>query len=363
MPGNRFFWACSCILLGLIVQCFAHSHGDSTVKRQVSGNVWMEALLSTALISAAPFLILFLIPISGKSSEQAPLLKVLLSFASGGLLGDAFLHLIPHAVSPHHSHDSDAGHDHHHHHGHDHAGHGGHDHGHGGHDHVHAMPLSVGLWVLAGVLTFFIVEKFVRNIKGGHHHHHQNGAHGGHDQNSASNTSQSTQKENSTLRKRKTNKDDAKDASKSKSVSGFLNLAADFTHNFTDGLAIGASYLAGQKIGIITTITILFHEVPHEIGDFAILVQSGCSKRKAMFLQLSTATGAMAGTVVGLLADVVGNAATTWILPFTAGGFIYIATVTVIPELLDDCKPWQTFKEVIALLIGIAFMIVIALYE
>ena len=63
-------------------------------------------------------------------------------------------------------------------------------------------------------------------------------------------------------------------------VSGFLNLAADFTHNFTDGLAIGASYLAGQKIGIITTVTILFHEVPHEIGDFAILVQSGCSKRK-----------------------------------------------------------------------------------
>lgn len=63
-------------------------------------------------------------------------------------------------------------------------------------------------------------------------------------------------------------------------VSGYLNLAADFTHNFTDGLAIGASYLAGKNIGIITTITILLHEVPHEIGDFAILIQSGCNRRK-----------------------------------------------------------------------------------
>lgn len=63
-------------------------------------------------------------------------------------------------------------------------------------------------------------------------------------------------------------------------VSGYLNLAADFTHNFTDGLAIGASFLVGPTVGVVTTITILLHEVPHEIGDFAILVQSGCTKRK-----------------------------------------------------------------------------------
>lgn len=63
-------------------------------------------------------------------------------------------------------------------------------------------------------------------------------------------------------------------------VSGYLNLAADFTHNFTDGLAIGASFLVGPAVGVVTTITILLHEVPHEIGDFAILVQSGCTKRK-----------------------------------------------------------------------------------
>ncbi len=67
-------------------------------------------------------------------------------------------------------------------------------------------------------------------------------------------------------------------------VSAYLNLAADFAHNFTDGLAIGASYIAGRNVGIITTATILFHEVPHEIGDFAILVKSGCSRYRVCII-------------------------------------------------------------------------------
>lgn len=66
-------------------------------------------------------------------------------------------------------------------------------------------------------------------------------------------------------------------------VAGYLNLAADFTHNVTDGLAIGASFLAGRNVGIITTVTIFLHEIPHEIGDFAILLQSGCSKKKVSY--------------------------------------------------------------------------------
>lgn len=146
-------------------------------------------------------------------------------------------------------------------------------------------------------------------------------------------------------------------------VAGYLNLAADFTHNFTDGLAIGASYLAGQSIGLVTTFTILLHEVPHEIGDFAILVQSGYPKRKAMLLQLVTAVGALGGTACGLLAEGVGTAAIAWILPFTAGGFIYIATVSVIPEILEDSSPKQSIKEVLAIFVGIGMMVLIAYLE
>jgi zinc transporter 7 len=67
-----------------------------------------------------------------------------------------------------------------------------------------------------------------------------------------------------------------------------LNLAADFAHNFTDGLAIGASFLGGNTLGVITTITIFLHEIPHEIGDFAILMQSGCTKHKVSFIVMPT---------------------------------------------------------------------------
>ena len=79
-------------------------------------------------------------------------------------------------------------------------------------------------------------------------------------------------------------------------MAGYLNLAADFAHNFTDGLAIGASYLAGHNIGLITTLTILFHEVPHEIGDFAILIQSGCTKKKVI-LNLSNLARSRIGEI------------------------------------------------------------------
>lgn len=82
-----------------------------------------------------------------------------------------------------------------------------------------------------------------------------------------------------------------------------------------------------------------------------------------MLLQFSTALGAMTGTVCSLLMEGIGGAAVAWILPFTAGGFIYIATVSVIPELLEDSKPWQSLKEIVALFVGIFMMIVIAELE
>jgi zinc transporter 7 len=80
-------------------------------------------------------------------------------------------------------------------------------------------------------------------------------------------------------------------------------------------------------------------------------------------LQLLTAVGALTGCAVSLLAEGIGEAATAWILPFTAGGFIYIATVSVIPELLENSKFSQTIKELVAMLAGVYMMILIAKYE
>lgn len=213
------------------------------------------------IISAAPFLILFFVPLDNTKQRES-LLKILLSFASGGLLGDAFLHLIPHAMIPH-THDS-ASEEHSHSHSHqDESGHHKHD-------------ISVGLCILLGLTVFLMVEKAVRIIKGDHSYSHVH-----HD---------SQEKKDSSPEK-KEKKGEKKNSGKAISkvhktpesnikIAGYLNLVADFLHNFTDGLAIGASYMAGNSIGYVTTFTILLHEIPHEIGDFAILIQSGYSKRK-----------------------------------------------------------------------------------
>ncbi|TRY65700.1 hypothetical protein DNTS_005549 [Danionella cerebrum] len=337
----------------------AHEHhGEQPKSDMESGKrnmveLWMQAIGATLLISAAPFFILFLIPVQSNTDQHQNLLKVLLSFASGGLLGDAFLHLIPHALEPHshHSHSSsEESHDH------SHDNEESHGHSHGA---AHGHMMSVGLWVLGGIVAFLVVEKFVRLLKGGHSHSHSHT----HSPKAKDSDEEDDKKPDAKTEKEKTDEKTI-EASSDIKVSGYLNLAADFTHNFTDGLAIGASFLVGPAVGAVTTITILLHEVPHEIGDFAILVQSGCTKRKAMCLQLLTAVGALAGTACSLLAEGVGAAATAWILPFTAGGFVYIATVTVLPELLvGHSSFWQSLMEILALLFGVGMMVLIAEYE
>ncbi|XP_029862948.1 LOW QUALITY PROTEIN: zinc transporter SLC39A7 [Aquila chrysaetos chrysaetos] len=350
--------------------------------------LWMHTMAATLVISAAPYLVLFLIPVESNAPRHQALLKLLLSFAAGGLLGDAFLHLIPHALAPH-AHHGDGGHAH--------AEPGGHGHSHHGQE--HGRMLTVGMWVLAGIVAFLVVETFVRHAKGGHGHGHGHGA----GVKAKSSSSEGEEEPGATGRRgedghqgpprqepaggeggggvRGTGGGPSGDRDTvggdkewrgtplgtgtlgAMEVSGYLNLAADVAHNFTDGLAIGASFLAGTGLGTVTAVTVLLHELPHEVGDFAILVQSGCSKRKAMRLQLVTALGAVAGAACSLLAERAGEAAMLGVLPFTAGGLIYVGTVSVIPELLRDAGPLQSFLQVLGLLAGVAMMVAIAHYE
>jgi zinc transporter 7 len=135
-----------------------HSRAAKEVKDTFT--LWMQAIGSTLLISVAPFFILFLVPLDN-TKEKEPLLKILLSFASGSLLGDAFLHLIPHSLIAHSEHS--------HSHSHTHA----HSHSHG-EDGSHGHDMVVGFWVLLGIIVFLMVEKFVRLVKGGHGHSHSN---------------------------------------------------------------------------------------------------------------------------------------------------------------------------------------------
>ncbi|KAK1929453.1 Zinc transporter SLC39A7 [Phytophthora citrophthora] len=328
-----------------------HDHSKPVTKPKVgrfSPIVWGQALFATALVGAAPVLVLLVVPLGvGNQEKQQPLLRVFLSFAAGGLLGDALLHLLPHSLP-------EGGHSH--------------DHDHEGHSHTMA-DLYVWLWTLAGMLAFLMLEKFVRAQTGGGHGHSH-----GHTHSSASvldggvPVSDKVRKR-AVFKEGKNNAEVAEDepmvssepGKKPIAAAGYLNLAADFSHNFTDGLAIGATFLRGT--GWTTTVAMLLHELPHEIGDFAILIQSGFTRREAMVTQLLTAIGAMIGTVIGLLMEGAGDSSSVWISPFTAGGFIYIACTSVMPELLEDCSLAQSLKEAAAMCAGIGLMALIALSE
>merc|ERR1712223_586704 len=215
-------------------------------------------------------------------------------------------------------------------------------------------------------------EKLVRIMKGGHSHSHSAPAPAVEEKKPEPPKKKKKKKAKESDEEEEETEKDSKEEEKKEveevtggdiKVAGFLNLAADCFHNFTDGLAIGASFLAGDTIGIVTTGTILLHEVPHEIGDYAILIQSGVSPQRAIMLQLLTAVGAVTGCVVSLVLGGSVELASKLILPFTAGGFIYIATVSVIPELLEGATLRQSIMEVVALLLGVAMMVLITQFE
>jgi zinc transporter 7 len=231
--------------------------------------------------------------------------KVMAAFAAGGMLGDAFLHLLPHAIGGH---------------GHDHGGHGHDDvkHGHG-----HTAEMNVGLCVLAGILTFFVMEKILTIFGGGHSHSHLY-AH------SKCDDGKSTKEQN-----KKNKKQEEKGGGElfmNIKPGAWVHLLGDFMHNITDGLAIGAAFAVSREVGMSTTFATFIHEIPHELGYFAVLLQKGFSKKAAFLAQFVSAIGAFIGCVFALL---VSHQQPAWLLSFTAGGFIYLGMVTVIPDLLQ----------------------------
>ncbi|RWA06469.1 hypothetical protein EKO27_g8635 [Xylaria grammica] len=301
------------------------------------GSPAVNALLATLYISGPPNFLLAFCPTNIDPSS----LSVMVAFAVGGLLGDTLFHLLPEIflgedtpervrfvlVEPNRN-------------------------------------LVLGLAMMVGFMTFVAMDKGLRIATGGEGHDHSHGAHS-HDPSPTSVISSSVEISSQDARNRKkgaekrddiTKKsEEKKDVNTSVKLGGFLNLIADFTHNITDGLAMSASFYASPTIGATTTVAVFFHEIPHEVGDFALLVQSGFSKRAAMGAQFVTALGALLGTLIGIAVQEFGGnhgvdgghngmtggiwgTSLSWgdlLLPFTAGTFLYVGTVAVIPELLE----------------------------
>lgn len=333
-------------------------------------------------------------------------------FGAGAMLGDAFLHQLPHAFGGEHTHSHDHRVDNFHH------AHAGDEHG---HSHSHSLKdLSVGISVLAGIVLFLLVEKVVRYVEDnstgadawnhGHHHHNHNSSKklkddsDAHDKtqsksskegdgkgsdevlDDSSNDTKFTQSE-SLLRKRKTvqeGKDDKSDVdaadgsannirslnekehaqSPSNLVFGYLNLISDGVHNFTDGMALGSAFLLyGSVGGWSRTLFLLAHELPQEIGDFGILVRSGFSAPKALFFNFLSALVALAGTALALLWGQ-DPGQSSLIEGFTAGGFVYIAVAGVLAEMNNSKSTLRSSAvHITSLVLGMAVALCISLVE
>ncbi len=140
----------------------------------------------------------------------------------------------------------------------------------------------------------------------------------------------------------------------------FMNLIGDALHNFIDGAIIGGGYLASIHLGITTTIAIIFHEIPQEIGDMGVLLYGGFSKIKVLVFNFLSSLTALAGAILTIiLAQEIGNFS-LFLIPFTAGGFIYIAGSDLIPELHKETKVARSLIQLIGLILGIGIMLLLS---
>merc|ERR1712000_468121 len=300
----------------------------------------VNALLATLYISGPPNFLLALCPPNIDPSS----LSVMVAFAVGGLLGDTLFHLLPEIFL-----------------------------GEDAPEHVRFVlvepnrNLLLGVAIVVGFVTFVAMDKGLRIATGGEGgHDHSHGGHGHGEvevvrpvgkgsalelENSPAKSTRSRKGKatgtrngiaGTELEVLKEQKDKDKEINASVKLAGYLNLIADFTHNITDGLAMSSSFYASPTIGATTTV--------------AVFIQSGFSKRQAMGAQFLTALGALLGTVIGIAVQEYGGSggdgaggrfdglmgtSLSWgdmLLPFTAGTFLYVGTVAVIPELLETGK-------------------------
>ncbi len=172
-------------------------------------------------------------------------------------------------------------------------------------------PGSLMKWVLAGMLFFFFMEKLViwrhshgdlqpSATDGGHDHgHHHHGHHHGNDQ----------------------------------GRSGLMILVGDSLHNATDGVVIAAAFLADFKLGVVTSLAIIAHEVPQEVSDFFVLLHSGYSRRKAFVYNMISSLAMVVGGVIAYFALEKAEAYVTPVLAFAAASMLYVAVADLIPTL------------------------------
>ncbi len=236
---------------------------------------WSYALASVIGLSGVSLIGITLI--SSNRTRVQQFVFIMVSLAVGAMFGDTFIHLLPESFRS-------------------------------------ASSLTP-FYILAGILIFFLLEKF---LLWRHEHipHYGNCVH----------------------------------------PVGYMNLVADGLHNFIDGLLIGSSYLVSLPVGLATTLAVLLHEIPQEIGDFGVLLHAGFPPTQAIWLNFLSALLAIVGALTALITGEIVKTVPEAILPLTAGGFIYIAGSDLVPELHKERDAAKSVVQLLAIGAGIGLM-------
>jgi len=143
----------------------------------------------------------------------------------------------------------------------------------------------------------------------------------------------------------------------------YLILISDGLHNFIDGLIIAGSFVVSFPVGLATVSAVIFHEIPHEFGNFGVLIYGGFGKKKALFLNFLSAVIAVLGGITGFILFKTIGSSILFLLPFAAGNFIYIACSDLIPEIKDQKSDMKTsLLHFLVFLLGIMLMLLFKLY-
>ncbi|OGD31442.1 hypothetical protein A3C91_04070 [Candidatus Azambacteria bacterium RIFCSPHIGHO2_02_FULL_52_12] len=190
--------------------------------------------------------------------------------------------------------------------------------------------LGVSVLVLAGITLFFVLEKFIHWF---HRHEYTHWFLPPHED------------------------------EKKVHPMALTNLIGDGLHNFIDGMVIAGSFLISVPVGIATTLAVAFHEIPQEIGNFGVLIHSGLSVGRALWLNFLSALTAVVGAIVVLLAGAQSDAFLAFIIALTIGGFIYIAGSDLIPELHKEQSTKNAVYQVALFGLGIGMMALLLFLE
>lgn len=238
--------------------------------------------LATALLMSLLSLVGYA-SLTWKKTNTAFVQHIIVAFAAGALLGNAFFHLLPEAIER------------------------------------SSNALS---WTLAGIMTFFILDSmiWIYHSHAGRHLH-----------------------------------DEEHDHTNIKPV-GYLNLIGDMIHNFTDGIAVMSAFLINPAFGLNTAVAICLHEIPQELGDFGILLSSGFSKKKALWLNLLVSLSMFVGVIGTWLASSYVTSLTNWTIPLAAGFMIYMACTNLFSEIKEEPKISTRLLQTFIMFIGLGIM-------